>query len=151
MDPTKSPAKNVLGTELKTCSTEPLTGFFRDGCCNTSSEDHGVHTVCAEMTEEFFNEITPYIKGPDVGEEVKKLMFCGHSLGGSIAMILAAWTKLRLDVDCVKMKVNVHTYGSPNVLALDMSLLNKMEKEEKDAIDACSPNAFFFHCCPSWN
>lgn len=47
-------------------------------------------------------------------------------------MILAAWTKLRLDVDCVKMKVNVHTYGSPNVLALDMSLLNKMEKEEKE-------------------
>ena len=92
----------------------------------------GCHTGVYEMTEEFFNEITPYIKGPDVGEEVKKLTFCGHSLGGSIAMILAAWTKLRLDVDCVKMKVNVHTYGSPNVLALDMSLLNKMEKEEKE-------------------
>ena len=92
----------------------------------------GCHTGVYEMTEEFFNEITPYINGPDVGEEVKKLTFCGHSLGGSIAMILAAWTKLRLDVDCVKMKVNVHTYGSPNVLALDMSLLNKMEKEEKE-------------------
>lgn len=53
MDPSKSTAKNVLGTELKTCSTEPLTGFFRDGCCNTSSEDRGVHTVCAEVTEDF--------------------------------------------------------------------------------------------------
>jgi len=53
MNPTKSPGKNVLGTELKTCSMKPLTGFFRDGCCNTSSEDTGVHTVCTEVTEEF--------------------------------------------------------------------------------------------------
>ena len=92
----------------------------------------GCHTGVFEMTEEFFNELTPYINGPDVGKEVKKLTFCGHSLGGSIATILAVWTKLRLEVDCAKMNVNVHTYGSPNVLALDMSLLNKMEKEEKE-------------------
>ena len=90
------------------------------------------HTGVYEMTEEFFNEITPYINGPDIGKEVRKLTFCGHSLGGSIATILAVWTKLRLEVDCELMKVNVHTYGSPNVLALDMSLLNKMEKDEKE-------------------
>jgi uncharacterized protein (DUF2237 family) len=48
-----APAKNVLGTPLVPCSNEPLTGFFRDGCCNTSAEDHGAHTVCAEMTAEF--------------------------------------------------------------------------------------------------
>lgn len=46
-------AKNVLGTELATCSTAPLTGFYRNGCCDTGPEDHGVHTVCAEVTEEF--------------------------------------------------------------------------------------------------
>lgn len=46
-------AQNVLGTALVPCGTEPMTGFFRDGCCNTSAEDLGVHTVCAEMTEEF--------------------------------------------------------------------------------------------------
>jgi len=92
----------------------------------------GCHTGVFEMAEEFFNELTPYINGPDVGKEVKQLTFCGHSLGGSIATILAVWTKLRLEVDCAKMNVNVHTYGSPNVLALDMSLLNKMEKEEKE-------------------
>ncbi len=46
-------AQNVLGTALVPCGTEPMTGFFRDGCCNTSAEDMGVHTVCAEMTEEF--------------------------------------------------------------------------------------------------
>ena len=45
-------AKNVLGSELESCSTDPMTGFFRDGCCNTGAEDLGLHTVCAEMTDE---------------------------------------------------------------------------------------------------
>lgn len=44
---------NVLGGPLSACSTDPLTGFFRDGHCNTCSEDHGSHTVCAVMTAEF--------------------------------------------------------------------------------------------------
>ena len=46
-------AKNVLGRELQSCSTAPLTGFFRNGCCETSHEDFGMHTVCAVMTAEF--------------------------------------------------------------------------------------------------
>jgi uncharacterized protein len=45
--------QNVLGGELEDCSTEPLTGFFRDGCCNTGAGDLGLHVVCAVMTEEF--------------------------------------------------------------------------------------------------
>ena len=39
--------KNVLGEDLEECSNDPLTGWFRDGCCNTDENDHGVHTVCA--------------------------------------------------------------------------------------------------------
>ena len=46
-------AKNVLGRELQPCSTQPMTGFFRNGCCETSHEDMGMHTVCAVMTAEF--------------------------------------------------------------------------------------------------
>ena len=46
-------ARNVLGDELADCSERPLTGFFRDGCCNTSAEDRGSHTVCVLMTAEF--------------------------------------------------------------------------------------------------
>ena len=45
--------KNVLGFELATCGTDPITGFFRDGCCNTNEEDFGVHTVCIVATTEF--------------------------------------------------------------------------------------------------
>ena len=46
-------AKNVLGTELQDCSHDPLTGYYRNGCCDTGPGDMGVHTVCAIMTEEF--------------------------------------------------------------------------------------------------
>ncbi len=49
----KDPATNVLGLPLAPCSTQPLTGFFRDGACNTCAEDRGSHTVCAVMTAEF--------------------------------------------------------------------------------------------------
>lgn len=45
--------KNVFGTELVTCSENPLTGFYRDGCCQTGEEDVGAHTVCVQMTREF--------------------------------------------------------------------------------------------------
>ena len=46
-------AGNVLGGQLESCGTDPMTGFYRDGCCDTGSEDTGVHTVCAVVTAEF--------------------------------------------------------------------------------------------------
>lgn len=51
--PKTTPARDVLGTELEECSQEPRTGFFRDGCCNTSAEDCGAHTVCVVTAEQF--------------------------------------------------------------------------------------------------
>lgn len=48
-----STAKNVLNQPLATCSESPMTGFYRDGCCNTGAQDAGLHLVCAEMTAEF--------------------------------------------------------------------------------------------------
>ena len=47
--------KNVLGEKLESCSMDPLTGWFRDGCCNTNEIDHGIHTVCAKVTTEFLD------------------------------------------------------------------------------------------------
>ena len=45
--------KNVLGENLEPCSNDPVTGWYRDGCCNTDKLDHGVHTVCARVTTKF--------------------------------------------------------------------------------------------------
>ena len=46
-------ALNVLGTELLPCSYDPLTGFYRDGCCNTGPEDTGLHLICVKVTADF--------------------------------------------------------------------------------------------------
>jgi uncharacterized protein (DUF2237 family) len=46
-------ATNVLGTDLETCGTSPMTGFYRDGCCNTGPGDVGLHVVCSQVTDEF--------------------------------------------------------------------------------------------------
>ena len=45
--------KNVLGENLENCSTDPITGWFRDGCCNTDKNDRGLHTVCVKVNDEF--------------------------------------------------------------------------------------------------
>lgn len=52
-DGSEKGARNVLGGRLAPCSYDPLTGWFRDGCCNTEARDVGLHTVCAVMTDEF--------------------------------------------------------------------------------------------------
>ena len=60
--------RNVLGGDLEPCGTEPMTGFFRDGCCRTGPQDVGSHTICAVVTQEFLEHqrsigndlITPY-------------------------------------------------------------------------------------------
>jgi uncharacterized protein len=65
------PARNVLGEPLEICSFKPMTGFYRDGCCNTGQEDTGSHTVCAVMTSAFLDwirqigvsEVTYYLYG----------------------------------------------------------------------------------------
>ena len=48
-------AKNILGTDLQACCFDPMTGFFRDGFCNTNQQDRGTHTVCAVVTKEFLD------------------------------------------------------------------------------------------------
>ena len=47
--------KNVLGEDGEECSNNPLTGWYRDGCCNTDANDHGTHTVCAKVNDDFLN------------------------------------------------------------------------------------------------
>lgn len=53
MTDTTSGAKNVLGGSLKSCSTDPMTGFYRNGCCDTGPQDAGLHLICSVMTDEF--------------------------------------------------------------------------------------------------
>ena len=82
-------AKNVLGGELTTCSTDPMTGFFRDGCCNTSGQDAGMHTVCAEMTEDFLR-FSKY-RGNDLSTPMPQYQFPGLKEGDHWCLCVLRW------------------------------------------------------------
>ena len=75
----QDPSINVLGAPLQPCSTDPLTGFFRDGACNTCAEDAGSHTVCAEMTAEFL-AFSKYV-GNDLSTPRPEFNFAGLKPG----------------------------------------------------------------------
>ncbi len=70
---------NVLGEPLRSCSQDPLTGFFRDGSCNSCAEDAGSHTVCAVMTEEFL-ALSKYL-GNDLSTPRPEYQFPGLKPG----------------------------------------------------------------------
>ena len=72
-------AKNVLGGELIACSLDPVTGFFRNGCCDTGPEDGGSHTVCAVMTAEFL-ALSKYL-GNDLSTPRPEFAFAGLKPG----------------------------------------------------------------------
>jgi uncharacterized protein (DUF2237 family) len=82
-------ALNVLGTELQECSFEPLTGFFRDGCCNTNADDAGMHTVCVEVTDEFlaFSKSV----GNDLSTPVPQYEFFGLKSGDRWCLCMPRW------------------------------------------------------------
>ena len=73
------PSVNVLGGRLENCSTAPLTGFFRNGCCDTSAADRGLHTVCAVMTAEFL-ALSKYL-GNDLSTPRPEFGFAGLKPG----------------------------------------------------------------------
>src|SRR5687768_9067794 len=82
-------ARNVLGDELQSCSEYPLTGFYRDGCCNTGSGDLGVHVVCAEMTEEFL--LFSASRGNDLSTPMPDYGFPGLNPGDRWCLCAARW------------------------------------------------------------
>ncbi len=84
-------AKNVLGGYLQACSMDPVTGFFRDGCCHTSMEDGGMHTVCAVMTEDFL--IYSRSMGNDLMTPRIEFQFPGLKAGDRWCLCLGRWVE----------------------------------------------------------
>ena len=68
-------ALNVLGTPLMACSFDPLTGYFRDGCCNTDENDRGTHVVCVRVTAAFL--AFSHDRGNDLGTPRPEFRFAG--------------------------------------------------------------------------
>lgn len=82
-------AKNVLGEPLAACSTQPLTGFLRDGCCNTNAQDLGAHTICAEVTAEFLDYSKS--RGNDLTTPIPEFDFPGLKPGDRWCLCAARW------------------------------------------------------------
>lgn len=82
-------AKNVLGSDLEDCSCDPMTGFFRDGKCNTCGDDAGMHTVCAVMTEEFLEFSKS--RGNDLSTPIPMYDFSGLQEGDRWCLCLPRW------------------------------------------------------------
>ena len=80
---------NVLGGPLLTCSDRPLTGFFRDGCCNTSEDDFGSHTVCVVLTAEFLE--FSKMRGNDLSTPRPEYGFDGLQPGQRWCLCAARW------------------------------------------------------------
>ena len=82
-------ANNVLGTSLLTCSNNPLTGFFRNGFCDTCADDQGMHTVCAQMTDSFLEFSAE--QGNDLKTPMPDYNFPGLKAGDYWCLCLLRW------------------------------------------------------------
>ena len=83
--------RNVLGVELEPCGTDPLTGFFRDGCCRTGPEDLGSHTICAVVTADFLEHQRSI--GNDLGTPVPAFRFPGLKPGDRWCVTATNWAR----------------------------------------------------------
>ena len=93
----KRTARNVLGGELASCSTDPMTGFYRDGCCGTGPGDAGLHIVCAVMTEDFLR-FTKGV-GNDLSTPRPEYRFPGLKPGDRWCLCVSRW-KEAFDAGC---------------------------------------------------
>jgi uncharacterized protein (DUF2237 family) len=85
----RRPPRNVLGETLETCSVKPMTGFYRDGCCNTGQEDVGSHTVCVVMTAEFLDFSKSC--GNDLSTPMPQFGFAGLKPGDRWCLCAPRW------------------------------------------------------------
>lgn len=115
--------KNVLGQPLKGCSVDPMTGFFRDGCCRTGEHDHGSHTVCAEMTEEFLSFTSA--RGNDLSTPRPEWGFPGLRPGDRWCLCASRW-KEAAEAGCAPLVALDATHES----ALEIVSLDRLSDHE---------------------
>ncbi|WP_116130986.1 DUF2237 family protein [Tropicimonas sp. IMCC34043] len=115
----KDPQVNVLGGELTACSSRPLTGFFRDGACNTCREDRGLHTVCAVMTDEFL-AYSKYV-GNDLSTPRPEFHFMGLRAGDRWCL-------------CASRFLQAHDEGCAPAVVLEATHLRTLEVVPLDVL-----------------
>ena len=105
--------KNVLDSELQDCGIDPMTGFYRDGCCNTGPGDVGTHTVCAIMTDDFLEYSKS--KGNDLITPRPEFDFPGLKAGDAWCLCALRWEEARQAGCAPRVKLT-----STNIKTLEM-------------------------------
>lgn len=116
---------NVLGEPIEPCGHEPVTGFFRDGCCNTSDADLGSHTVCVQVTEEFL-QYTRF-RGNDLTTPVPDFGFPGLQPGDRWCLCANRWLEAYKDGMAPKVMLR-----STHQRALEIVPLDKLKQHAGD-------------------
>ncbi len=119
------PQKNVFGSEIQICNTSPMTGFYRNGCCETGSGDGGLHIICAEVTDEFL-EFTK-AEGNDLCTAVPEYGFPGLKAGDRWCLCASRWRQA-MEAGCAPPVVLEATHET----ALEVVPLNVLQKYELD-------------------
>lgn len=114
------PDKNVLGGQLGDCSKDPLTGWFRDGCCRTDKRDHGVHTVCVEVTARFLTFSREV--GNDLSTPVPQFNFPGLKPGDQWCLCAARWLQAYEEGAAPKVRLSATHERTLEVVPLDALL-----------------------------
>ena len=115
---TPDPSLNVLGQPLEPCSTAPLTGFFRDGTCNTCTEDTGSHTVCAVMTAEFL-ALSKYL-GNDLSTPRPEFRFPGLKPGDRWCLCAARFLQAHHEGCAPKVYLAATHLRAADIVPLDV-------------------------------
>ncbi|MEG4808386.1 DUF2237 domain-containing protein [Microcoleus sp. F8-D3] len=118
-------ATNVLGGKLETCCTSPMTGYYRDGKCNTGGGDFGVHTVCAQLTEEFLQFTKS--NGNDLSTPVPEFNFPGLKPGDCWCLCASRW-KEAMDAGVAPPVVLAATHA----LTLEYVSLDELKQHAAD-------------------
>ena len=109
---------NVIGGPLLTCGDRPLTGFFRDGCCNTSEEDLGSHTICVELTAEFLE--FSQARGNDLSTPRPEYDFPGLEPGQRWCLCAARWVEAYKAGKAPRVVLNSTNVAALEVVPLDV-------------------------------
>jgi uncharacterized protein (DUF2237 family) len=114
----KYPSVNVLGGALKSCSHDPVTGFFRDGHCNSCAEDTGSHTVCAVMTAEFL-AYSKYV-GNDLSTPRPEFGFAGLKPGDMWCLCAARFLQAHDEGCAPKVNLKATHQAALSIVRLDI-------------------------------
>ena len=116
---------NIFQEPLEECSCKPMTGYFRNGCCDTSELDKGSHTVCAIMTESFLE--FSQLRGNDLSTPVKEFDFPGLKPGDKWCLCAARWLQAERKGQAPKVSLTSTHKSALKIIPLDLLKKNALD------------------------